>query len=260
MMNVLDAVFAEKKKNVLNIYCTAGFPLMESTTEVMLALQDAGADIIELGIPYSDPVADGPIIQQSNMQALQNGITLTKIFEQLTQIKNRLHIPVVLMGYINPVLQYGMENFCKDAAACGVSGIILPDLPMYEFEKYYASIFKKYKLNCIFLISPSTSKERMKKADALSGGFLYAVSSSTTTGTQNSSENKINYFKKLAAAKFKNPLLIGFGIQDKTAFEEACQYASGAIIGSAFIQHISTAKNVQKAVKEFVHTIRPIEQ
>ncbi len=255
-MNVLDKLFSERKNNVLNIYCTAGFPKLESTAEVMLSLQDAGADIIELGIPYSDPVADGPVIQQSNMQALQNGITLEKIFEQLSEIKKRLHIPVILMGYINPVLQFGVENFCIRAAACGVSGIILPDLPMYEYEKYYADIFKRNGLKCIFLISPSTDKKRIKKADELSGGFLYAVSSSATTGNNNTFKDKLQYFKMLASTKFKNPVLIGFGIKDKTGFDEACKYAAGGIIGSAFINHISKANDVQAAVKEFVQTIR----
>src|SRR6218665_3129615 len=238
-MNALDKLFAIKKKNILNIYCTAGFPKLDSTATVMLALQQHGADIIELGIPYSDPVADGPVIQQSNMQALQNGITVEKIFDQLAQIKNRLQVPVVLMGYINPVMQYGMDKFCAKGAACGVSAVILPDLPMYEYEKYYAALFRKHGLHCIFLISPGTNDRRIKKADELSGGFLYAVSSSSTTGSSNDEENKLAYFKKLKAVKFKNPVLIGFGIKDNAALTEACAYANGGIIGSAFIAHIA---------------------
>lgn len=250
-MNALDKLFASKKNNVLNIYCTAGFPKLNSTGKLMLALQAEGADIIELGIPYSDPVADGPVIQQSNMQALKNGISMAKIFEQLKQVQSQIHIPVVLMGYINPVMQYGVERFCRDAAACSVAGIILPDLPMYEYEKYYAALFKKYKLKCIFLISPSTDAQRMKKADALSGGFLYAVSSSSTTGSSNSMEDNRSYFEKLKKSKFKNPVLIGFGIRDKQGLQQAWSYANGGIIGSAFIQHISGTGDLQQAVKSF---------
>lgn len=255
-MNALDKLFAQKKNNIINIYCTAGFPKLNSTGELMLALQENGADIIELGIPYSDPVADGPVIQQSNMQALQNGITLEKIFEQLQEIKEQLQVPVVLMGYINPVMQFGIEKFCARAAACGVSAVILPDLPMYEYEKYYAAIFKKYGLHCIFLISPSTSEQRMKKADSMSGGFLYAVSSSSTTGSNNTAENKTAYFKKIKTTKFKNPVLIGFGIKDKAGWEEACRYANGGIIGTAFIAHIAKARNIKAAVKAFLGQVK----
>ena len=256
IMNKLDELFAKKQHNILNIYCTAGFPKLNSTAEIMLALQDVGADIIELGIPYSDPVADGPVIQQSNMQALQNGMTIGLLFEQLAAIKDRLHIPVVLMGYINPVLQYGMEKFCEAAADCGVAGIILPDLPMYEFEKNYKSIFKQYGLHAIFLISPLTSKERIKKADELSGGFLYAVSSSSVTGTMNAQEDREGYFKKIKNMQLRNPVLIGFGIRDRTGFEQVASYAAGGIIGTAFISHIAAAGDLRQATAEFVGAIR----
>ncbi|MFT3980021.1 MAG: tryptophan synthase subunit alpha [Ferruginibacter sp.] len=255
-MNALDHLFTQRKKDILNIYTTAGFPSLESTGDVMLALQESGTDIIELGIPYSDPVADGTVIQQSNMTALQNGVSLEKIFAQLAAIKEQLRVPVVLMGYINPVMQYGMERFCEQAASCGVAGVILPDLPMYEYEKYYAATFKKNGLKCIFLISPSTGRERMKKADRLSGGFLYAVSSSSTTGSSNNTEDKLAYYRELVAVNFRNPVLIGFGIRDKKGFDEASRYAAGAIIGSAFIDHIAKAADVKSAVKEFVAKIR----
>ena len=255
IMNRLDTLFATKSNNILNIYCTAGFPKLDSTTDVMLALQQHGADIIELGIPYSDPVADGPVIQQSNMQALENGMTIEVLFAQLHSIKEQLHIPVILMGYINPVLQYGMENFCKAAAGCGVSGIILPDLPMYEFEKKYKILFEKYSLHAIFLISPLTSNERIKKADELSGGFIYAVSSSATTGSVNVTEDRSVYFTKIQNMQLRNPVLIGFGIKDKTSFDQAASHAAGAIIGTAFIQHIADAADINGATAAFISAI-----
>lgn len=255
-MNSLDILFEKKPNNILNIYCTAGFPKLDSTTEVVLALQQHGADIIELGIPYSDPVADGPVIQQSNMQALNNGMTISLLFSQLAAVKDQLTIPVVLMGYINPVLQYGVEKFCADAAACGITALILPDLPMYEYEKKYRAVFNKYGLHVIFLISPVTTDERIKKADELSGGFLYAVSSSSTTGAVNANENKEKYFKKIQHMKLRNPVLIGFGIKDKTGFEEAAAYAAGGIIGTAFIQHILSAGDISQATAGFIAAIR----
>jgi tryptophan synthase alpha chain len=255
-MNKLDVLFAAKEKNILNIYCTAGFPQLNSTAEVMLALQENGADIIELGIPYSDPVADGPVIQQSNMQALENGMTIGLLFSQLEAIKEQLTVPVILMGYVNPVLQYGIERFCERAADCGISGIILPDLPMFEYEKKYRAIFEKHGLHVIFLISPLTGKDRIKKADELSNGFIYAVSSSSTTGAVNAAKDKISYFKKIQNMKLRNPVLIGFGIRDKAGFEEACSFASGGIIGTAFIQHISSGAALNESVAAFIAAIR----
>ncbi|HSN60321.1 MAG TPA: tryptophan synthase subunit alpha [Ferruginibacter sp.] len=257
-MNKLDQTFSSGKKNILNIYCTAGYPQLESTATVMLALQESGADIIELGIPYSDPIADGPVIQQSNMQALQNGISIQKIFSQLNEIKEQLHIPVILMGYLNPVMQYGMEYFLKDAADAGVSGIILPDLPMYEYEHSYKSLFEKYGLHFIFLISPQTSDDRIKKADRLSKGFIYAVSSAATTGKETDFQHQQPYFKKIKNMKLKNPVLIGFGIKDKSTFELACSYASGAIIGSAYIKALEKSENIQADTALFIKNIRSL--
>lgn len=255
-MNKLDKTFSSGKKNILNIYCTAGYPHLESTATVMLALQQYGADIIELGIPYSDPIADGPVIQQSNMQALANGISIKKIFSQLNAIKNQLHIPVILMGYLNPVMQYGLEKFCKDAAEAGVSAIILPDLPMYEFEQVYKSLFEKYGLHFIFLISPQTSTERIFKADELSSGFVYAVSSAATTGKETNFNKQESYFKKIKKMKLKNPVLIGFGIKDKATFNLACRYASGAIIGSAYIKALQSSSNIEETTALFINAIR----
>lgn len=255
-MNKLDDLFARKKHNILNIYFTAGYPKLESTNDIILALQDAGTDIIELGIPYSDPIADGPVIQLSNMTALSNGIGIKKIFQQLGLIKANLKVPLVLMGYLNPILQYGIENFCKDAANCGVSGLILPDLPMQEFTKIYQPTFKKYNLHFIFLVTPETSEERILKADKLSTGFLYAVSSSSTTGQDNPNYTHTGYFTRLMDMKLKNPFLIGFGIKDKTSFDTACQFAAGAIIGSAFITALGKGEDIKRLTLDFVENIR----
>lgn len=255
-MNKLAILFSGRRHNILNMYCTAGYPQLESTETVMLALQEHGADIIELGIPYSDPIADGPVIQQSNMQALANGISIKKIFSQLEAFKDKLHVPVILMGYLNPVIQYGVENFCRDAAAAGVSGLILPDLPLYEFEKVYQEIFERYGLDFIFLISPQTSPERIKKADKLSKGFLYAVSSSATTGKQTNFSAQESYFQKIKQLPLKNPVLIGFGIKDRDTFDMACKYAAGAIIGSAYIKAIENTPDIALATGDFIRGIR----
>ncbi len=255
-MNKLDIVFAAKKKRILNMYCTAGFPKLNSTPEVLLALQESGADIIELGIPYSDPVADGPVIQQSNMIALQNGISIATILTQLRSVKEQLSVPVILMGYLNPVMQYGLEKFCAAAADAGVSGIILPDLPMYEYEMFYQSIFKKHGLHLIFLISPQTSEQRMQMADELSGGFLYAVSSAATTGKDTSFKAQVPYFKKIKKSKFRLPVLIGFGVKTNEDFETASLYAAGAIIGSAYIKAIEHTSNISQTTTEFINAIK----
>jgi tryptophan synthase alpha chain len=181
-MGRLQELFARKNKRVLNVYCTAGYPQLDSTLEVMKSLEDSGADIIELGMPYSDPLADGEVIQQSSSKALENGMTIAVLFEQLKDMRKQVSVPVILMGYMNPVLQYGFEKFCADAQAVGVDALILPDLPAFEFEQEYGPIIKKYGLDFIFLVTPETSRERIRKLDSLSSGFLYAVSSSSTTG------------------------------------------------------------------------------
>ncbi|RYF87607.1 MAG: tryptophan synthase subunit alpha [Chitinophagaceae bacterium] len=258
MPNKLDILFASGKKNILNMYCTAGYPHLEDTGDVLLALQDAGADIIELGIPYSDPIADGPVIQQSNMQALANGISIAKIFEQLQQVKAALQVPVLLMGYLNPVMQYGIENFCKDAAACGVAAVILPDMPMHEFEQEYRPVFKKYGLHFIFLVTPQTSEARIREADKLSGGFLYGVSSAATTGGNSDIRLQESYFSKLQQMKLRNPILIGFGIKDSDSFNFACNYAAGAIIGTAYIRALPAMQDLYADTARFVQDIKSV--
>ncbi|MGF2411279.1 MAG: tryptophan synthase subunit alpha [Ferruginibacter sp.] len=254
-MNRLDHLFAAKKTNVLNIYCTAGYPQLQSTTEVIAALQNSGADIIELGMPYSDPLADGEVIQQSSAVALHNGMTIEILFEQLKDIRSTIQLPIILMGYMNPILQFGIEKFCATAKAVGVDGVILPDLPMYEFETMYQPLFDKNDLKFIFLVTPETSEERIKKIDSLCSGFLYAVSSSSTTGKNKAIEGQEEYFKKLQQLNLKNPVLVGFGIKDKATFASACKYTNGAIIGSAYIKALENTNNVNQTTKDFVNSI-----
>lgn len=255
-MTRLQKIFQTKSGNILNIYCTAGYPQLNSTIEVMTALQQYGADIIELGMPYSDPLADGPVIQHSSSIALANGMTIAKLFEQLKDFRKDISIPVILMGYMNPVLQYGFEKFCADAAAAGIDGLILPDLPEYEFETEYGAIIKKYGLDFIFLVTPETSEERVRKLDSLSSGFLYAVSSSSTTGSDGKVADTTEYLNKLRNLKLNNPVLVGFGIKDKASFDAVCQVADGAIIGSAYVKALENSPDVNAATKSFLSSIR----
>ena len=254
-MSRIQELFNLKKNNVLNVYCTAGYPGLESTLEVMRALQDTGADIIELGIPYSDPLADGPVIQQSGSIAIANGMSIETLFNQLRNFRTSILVPVVLMGYMNPVLQYGFENFCRQAAALQIDGLILPDLPEYEFESEYGPIMQRHNLDFIFLVTPETSEERVRKLDSLSTGFLYAVSSSSTTGNNKNMTDVEAYLKRLKSYRLKNPLLVGFGIKDKETFEAACAYANGAIIGSAYIKALENSNDIKKATETFFRTI-----
>lgn len=228
---------------------------MNSTIEVMEALQANGADIIELGIPYSDPLADGPVIQESGGVALQNGMTIKILISQLQQMRKTIHVPVILMGYINPVLQYGFEKFCKEVSAAGVDGLILPDVPMREFETEYGIITKKYRLDFIFLVTPETSEDRIRKIDTLSSGFIYAVSSSSTTGKSKNFSDVEVYLERLKAMDLKNPVLVGFGIKDKATFQSACNYANGAIIGSAYIKALQQNADVKKTTKKFLEEV-----
>ena len=260
-MSRLEKIFATKSDHLLNVYCTAGYPHLHSTLEVMKALQEHGADIIELGMPYSDPLADGPVIQQSSSVALANGMTIAILFEQLRGFRNEIHLPVILMGYMNPVMQYGFERFCADAASVGVDGLILPDLPEYEFENEYGELIKKHGLDFIFLVTPETSEERVKKLDSLSSGFLYAVSSSSTTGKDMSkagaeaAEDPGGYLSRLKSMQLKNPVLVGFGIRDKAGFEAICRVAAGGIIGSAYIKVLENSTGVNASTKSFISSI-----
>lgn len=251
-MNRITNLFDNKKSRVLNVYCTAGYPRFESTREVLKALQTAGADMIEIGMPYSDPLADGPVIQASSAKAIENGMTMKKLFDELKNFRSEINVPVILMGYMNPVMQYGFEKFCAKAAESGIDGLILPDLPMYEYETEYGAIINKYGLKFIFLVTPETSDERVRQLDSLSTGFLYAVSSSSTTGNEKNMGNQSAYFKRLKDMNLKNPVLIGFGIKDKATFDAASRYSNGAIIGTAYIRTLENATDIGKTTKEFI--------
>ncbi len=255
-MSRLANLFASKQKNILNVYCTAGYPHLNSTIDMIAALTENGVDIIELGMPYSDPLADGPVIQQSGNIALANGMTIAVLFEQLKTLRQVSNIPLILMGYMNPVLQYGFEKFCKEAASVGVDGLILPDLPEYEFETEYGAIIKANGLDFIFLVTPETSEERVRKLDELSTGFLYAVSSSATTGKDKDFDAVETYLQRLASMSLKNPVLVGFGIKDRPTFQSACKHANGAIIGTAFIQALEGTSDLKATVKQFLATVQ----
>lgn len=255
-MSKIEELFERKKEKVLNMYCTAGYPKLESTVEVIKAFKEYGADMIELGMPYSDPLADGPVIQASSTVALHNGMTLEKLFQQLNELdKNEDRLPLILMGYMNPVLQYGFEKFCADAKNAGVDGLILPDLPEHEFETEYGAIIKKYGLDFIFLVTPETSEERVRKLDELSSGFLYAVSSSSTTGKDKDFTAVETYLQRLKNMGLKNPILVGFGVKDKQTVERVWKHANGAIIATAYIKALEAGKDINETTKEFLNAI-----
>jgi tryptophan synthase alpha chain len=256
-MNRLNKLFETKMDNLLSIYYTAGYPDLDSTLNIAEALEKAGVDFLEIGFPYSDPVADGPTIQHSSQQALDSGMNLNLLFEQLKDLRKRITIPILLMGYVNPIVQYGVENFCKKAAEVGVDGVIVPDLPMYEYETMYAGFFKDNGLSNIFLVTPQTSEARIRKIDELSNSFIYLLSSSSITGGNlNVSDSIEAYYKRVKSMQLKNPTIIGFGISDNYSFTKACEYASGAIVGSAFVKLLAT-ENYMEKIPGFVKLIRP---
>jgi len=258
-MNAIQELFAKKDKNILSVYFTAGFPHLTDTEIILDSLEKYGADMIEVGMPYSDPLADGPVIQNSSMKALQNGMTIKVLFDQLISFQSSSAavktFPLILMGYLNPVMQYGLKKFCTDAKKSGITGIILPDLPIIEYETDYQKIFEENGLSLIFLITPETSDERIRKIDSLSNGFIYAVSSSSITGKSTDINAQETYFKRIASLKLKNKVLIGFGIRDNETFTKACQHSAGAIIGTAYIKAIENAKNIEIATKAFLNSI-----
>ncbi|MEY3056548.1 MAG: hypothetical protein RLZZ614_1093 [Bacteroidota bacterium] len=254
-MSKLELVFKEKSKRVLNVYCTAGYPSLDSTMKVMESLQKNGADIIELGMPYSDPLADGEVIQVSSIKALANGMNIAVLFDQIKDMRKSISIPVILMGYMNPILQYGFENFCKKAKEVGVDGLILPDLPLFEFEQSYGKIITENNLDFIFLVTPETPVDRIRKLDSLSNGFLYAVSSSATTGKDKDFNLVAQYLQKLQAMQLKNPILVGFGIKDKATFDAATLHTQGAIIGSAYIQQLTKGGDIETTTSQFLNSV-----
>ena len=255
-MNRVNQLFAQKKHNVLSIYYTAGFPNLEDTIPIAQSLEDAGVDMLEIGFPYSDPVADGPVLQESSKLALENGMSLQKLFDQLKTLRPQITIPVLLMGYVNPVLQYGVERFCASCAAAGVDGCIIPDLPLKEYQQHYQAIFEKHGLSNIFLVTPNTAAERIREIDRISNGFVYLLSSAATTGKAlQVSENTNAYFSRIKGMKLKNPLVVGFGIGDKPTFRAACNFANGAIVGTAFVKTIKEGFTM-KGVKEFIEKFK----
>jgi tryptophan synthase alpha chain len=254
-MSNLELVFKEKSKRILNVYCTAGYPSLDSTMKVMTSLQKNGADIIELGMPYSDPLADGEVIQVSSIKALANGMNIAVLFDQIKDMRKSISIPVILMGYMNPILQYGFEAFCKKAKEVGVDGLILPDLPLFEFEQSYGKVITENNLDFIFLVTPETPVDRIKKLDSLSNGFLYAVSSSATTGKDKDFNLVAQYLQKLQAMQLKNPILVGFGIKDKATFDAATVHTQGAIIGSAYIQQLTKGGDIEATTSQFLNSV-----
>lgn len=256
MENRLSRLFVMKKSRILNVYFTAGYPTLDSTVGIIKSLEKAGADIIELGIPYSDPLADGPTIQNSSAAALNNGMHLDLVFEQVLRARKESQIPIVLMGYFNQMLQYGERRFISRCKEVGVDGLILPDLPMYIYERDYRSLFEECGISISFLITPETSESRIKKADSLSSGFLYVVSQSSITGkAQDTTAHQIKYFDRIKNMDLYSPKLIGFGIHDRASFDLANEYAEGAIIGSAFIRMLGKKGAEEANIKEFVNGI-----
>lgn len=259
--NPILKLFEEKRENVLSVYFTAGYPQLDDTVQIIQSLDQAGVDLIEVGVPFSDPVADGPTIQGSNDVALKNGMNLKLLFSQLGEIKGRINTPLLLMGYINPVLQYGIEKFCQACEKNGISGLILPDLPIEEYVKEYKSVFEHHGLLNIFLITPQTREERIREIDEQTRGFIYMVSTASTTGARDAfEEEQYDYFKRIQAMKLRNPTLIGFGISNNKTYKLACRYSSGAIIGSAFVKHLKDGIDLKEDITEFVNSIKQGEQ
>ncbi len=256
-MNRINKLFQEKDRGILSIYYTAGFPSVDDTLGIASYLEQAGADMIEIGIPFSDPIADGPTIQESNKAALDNGMTLELLFEQLTTLREKVSIPVILMGYINPVIQYGITRFCQSCRQIGIDGLILPDLPMQEYLTEYKGIFEEHGLKNVFLITPQTSEERIRTIDTYTDSFIYMVSSASTTGAKSSFGSvQDQYFARVNALNLDNPTLVGFGISNRTTFEQATRYSVGAIVGSAFIKLLSGSHNLEKDITRFVNDIK----
>ena len=256
-MNRIQELFEKKKENLLAIYFTAGYPELNDTKTVIKELETAGADLIEIGIPFSDPLADGPTIQKSGEKALENGISLNLIFEQLKEIRKEVSTPLVFMGYLNPILKFGIKRFAEKCAEVGIDGLILPDLPLQEYMNEFKETFEACKLSNIFLITPQTPEERIRKIDEISTGFIYMVSSSSTTGAKTGIQtNQEGYFKRVQEMNLKTPRLIGFGISNNETFTKACQFANGAIIGSAFINTLTKSDNMKESIHDFVKSIK----
>ena len=255
-MNRIDNLFEKEKNGVLSVYFTAGFPQLNDTVPVIQSLEKNGVKLIEIGIPFSDPMADGPVIQSSGSKALKNGMSLSILFNQLSSVRDSVKIPLVLMGYLNPILQFGFDNFCAEAKRCGIDGVIIPDLPFEDYLENYKSIAEAQNLHIIMLITPETSEERIRLIDSHTGGFIYMVSAASVTGAKSSfSEDNLAYFRRVNAMQLKNPRMIGFGISNKSTFDAACNNASGAIIGSKFVTLLESEDTIDGAVEGLIKAI-----
>jgi len=253
--NRLTSLFEKKQADILNIYCTAGYPSIDSTVDMIKTIEAAGADMMEIGIPFSDPLADGLTIQKSNGIALKNGISMKVLFEQLKEIRQTVEMPLLLMGYFNPVLQYGLERFCQDCENCGVDGVIIPDLPIELYVSKYQALFLKHQLANVFLVTPQSSDNRIRLIDEHTQGFIYAISSASTTGSKSNLDGAVGYWNHLTSLNLKSPILTGFNIKNKATFNHACQHNNGAIIGSAFINAITDQADVEQAATAFIKSV-----
>lgn len=256
-MNRINQLFNNNKKDLLSIYFCAGAPTLDGTADVIRALEKHGVSMIEIGIPFSDPMADGIVIQNAATEALRNGMSLKILFEQLRHIRREVKIPLVLMGYLNPIMQFGFENFCRKCVDCGIDGVIIPDLPFRDYKERYRIIAQRYGINVIMLITPETSEERVHEIDTYTDGFIYMVSSAATTGAQQDfNEQKRSYFKKIEDMNLNNPLMVGFGISNKATFQAACEHAAGAIIGSRFVTLLEEEKDPEKAILKLKEALK----
>lgn len=256
MKNRINTLFENKKQNILSLYFTAGFPNLDDTLSILKSLEESDVDLIEIGFPYSDPLADGPVIQESSGKAIENGMTLKLLFEQLMSLRTITQKPVILMGYLNVVLQFGEKEFIEKCAQVGIDGIILPDMPLYYFQTNFKELCLKNDVANILLVTPETSNERIKEIDANSSGFIYLVSSNSITGSTNAITFQTDYYKRIQGMNLANPHLIGFGVHDKKSFETVCKFSSGAIIGSAFIKHLSANGTSKESITAFVDALK----
>jgi tryptophan synthase alpha chain len=256
-MNKIDLLFSRKKANLLSIYFTAGFPQLNDTVPIIQSLFESGVDMIEVGIPFSDPMSDGEVIQRSSEKALKNGMNLNLLFHQLQEVENYRHIPILLMGYLNPILQFGIQDFLKAALRAGIDGVIIPDLPLEVYERELKSAFDEAGIKMIFLITPQTSTSRIRKIDQITQGFVYMVTSASTTGANRKfGEQHVEYFRSIRDMRLRNPVLAGFGINNRSAFDTACEYVQGAIVGSGFIDSISTSPLQPDNIVHYINSLR----
>ncbi len=256
-MNRINQLFSSDKRNLLSIYFCAGTPTLDQTAHVIKTLEKNGVDMIEIGIPFSDPMADGVVIQNAATQALRNGMSLRLLFGQLADIRQEVKIPLLLMGYLNPIMQFGFESFCQQCQACGIDGVIIPDLPFKDYQEKYRTIAEKYDVKIIMLITPETSEERIREIDNNTDGFIYMVSSAATTGAQTDfNQQKLDYFKRIDSMQLRNPRMVGFGISNQATFQSACEYSCGGIIGSSFVNLLNEEKDPEKAINRLLKAIR----